>query len=1545
MQRTVLFVLLLGFLSLGAWAQSPLTVGIDQGTRANWDPVVTQFQSETAVKVSLLPYPQSQLAQQVALQARSGKMNLAMISQAWGESVLPYLANLANYERTLLDAGVSLAYLGGYPVGVTIPFSPGWFLAVLSWPPDPQTAVSFLVAAGKAAAGPAKATPSTSPEATIASFRTTKVDRSKHNPKLDGSLEALLGAVQASLGTVAANVLSMLPPAAQQALSGLASVHGVPFSSSTATVTVVLEPQGGRTSQANVAALSALGVSQSAIETSPSLIKVSVSLSQLATIVAQVGGIVFIRPPYVPYPLGVTGQGIAAIGADAFHAAGITGSGVKIAVIDLGFSGLSQAQARGDLPYSVQQNDLTGTGLTTGITHGTAVAEIVHEIAPDAQLFLVKIADEVELDQAITYCLNNGIDVINHSLGWYNTNFYDGTGTIADIARRAIAGGSLWVNAAGNEAQSHWEGTFTDANSDQWNDQSLTFSATAGSQVVLYMTWNDWPRASSDYDLYLYDLSSNLVASSTKNQTGMEEPTEAVFVTATSTGTYTVRIKGSGSKKISVYNLYQGLSPAVAASSILAPADVTEVVAVGAIDYAHYASGPQEPYSSQGPTHDGRPKPDLCAPDNVSTGTSPYTTFAGTSGAAPHAAGAAALLLAQEPTLSESSLRARLLSQTVAMGSPNLYGHGRLVLVPPAPPNQPPTASFAYSPGSPILGAAVAFDASGSMDPDGAIVSYAWDFGDGASASGKTTSHAYATAGTYTVRLVVTDDDGATGTTTRSVVVTPPTPANQPPTASFVYSPGSPIAGATVAFDASGSMDPDGAIVSYAWDFGDGGTASGAAVTHAYAFTGTYPVRLAVTDNDGLTDTTTRSIGVGEAAKADLVIAGITHSPANPAIGQAVNFAVTVRNQGAAPAGAFRVLVSGTSASTQGTVASLGPGASTTLALALALSQSPETFTARADDLDQVVESDETNNTGTDVVSAPAPAAPVAEAGGPYSGTVGQSITFNGSGSTGAITSYLWAFGDGQSGQGATVTHAYGAPGTYTATLTVIGQSGQQSMDNAQVTVTQAGAALSIRLSLPKGSFQVGESIAIGYTTNREAYVYLCEADASGKVTLLFPNYLEQNNRVPAGAHSLPGAGYTLRVSEPAGSDTLYAFAATAPLSIFPTNLGRTFPVLGTNPALFRAAVRQAMQAQVPSGDWAEDTLTFTITSAAPATGVLVVTSSPQGASLTVDGLPMGVTPTQVSLSAGTHTVALSLPGYQTATRQVTITAGRTTSVSVLLTPLPSNQPPTPAFTFSPPNPAVGQPVSFNAAGSYDPDGGIVSYAWDFGDGTSGFGAQAAHAYAGATTYLVRLTVTDNGGASRSTTKPVPVAATVPVPPPSGGGVPPMGGTAGIFVWGTDTWHVTVNAASTWTSAHSYRLELRTDGSFQGVNQSTTAGVAPLGVLPTPRDGGKTLLFEGSLSSGSVDYTFTAAGSTSLWMSLKLDTDGNGTLEQSRNFVYLRGLMVRPPTVPFVVGLPEGTSGSLVPSINFRIGQAVLHMSRVPIVFWTTDISTLERLR
>jgi PKD repeat protein len=165
--------------------------------------------------------------------------------------------------------------------------------------------------------------------------------------------------------------------------------------------------------------------------------------------------------------------------------------------------------------------------------------------------------------------------------------------------------------------------------------------------------------------------------------------------------------------------------------------------------------------------------------------------------------------------------------------------------------NVAPTASFTFA----CTDLACSFDASASTDTDGTIASYAWNFGDGTTATGVTAIHTYVAAGTYTVTLTVTDDQGATGVLTQDVTVTD---VNTAPTASFT----STCTDLACTFDASASVDTDGTIVSYAWNFGDGATATGVTASHVYGAEGTYTVTLTVTDDGGLTGVATAAVTV-----------------------------------------------------------------------------------------------------------------------------------------------------------------------------------------------------------------------------------------------------------------------------------------------------------------------------------------------------------------------------------------------------------------------------------------------------------------------------------------------------------------------------------------------------------------------------------------------------------------------------------------------------------------------------------------------------------
>lgn len=164
-------------------------------------------------------------------------------------------------------------------------------------------------------------------------------------------------------------------------------------------------------------------------------------------------------------------------------------------------------------------------------------------------------------------------------------------------------------------------------------------------------------------------------------------------------------------------------------------------------------------------------------------------------------------------------------------------------------PNQTPVAAFTSS----CTQLTCSFTST-SSDPDGMIASYAWTFGDGGTATTQNPSHTYSAGGTFTVTLTVTDNQGATGNVSHTVTVAPP---NQPPVAAFTSS----CNQLTCSFTSS-SSDPDGTIASYAWTFGDGGTATTQNPSHTYGAGGTFTVTLTVTDNQGATGNVSHTVTV-----------------------------------------------------------------------------------------------------------------------------------------------------------------------------------------------------------------------------------------------------------------------------------------------------------------------------------------------------------------------------------------------------------------------------------------------------------------------------------------------------------------------------------------------------------------------------------------------------------------------------------------------------------------------------------------------------------
>ena len=480
------------------------------------------------------------------------------------------------------------------------------------------------------------------------------------------------------------------------------------------TVVVILVPQLGQASASiDTSSLAALG--GRVLAQSKSLMRVAVPASSLVA-VSEWPEVRFVRRPYRPHAQ-VLSEGVFSIGVPDNYYAGVRGQGVKVAVIDGGFKGADKLL--GDMPARWQYLDYTDEGIYAGEdVHGTACAEIVHDVAPEAELMLLKVGDLVDLENAKDLCIREEIDIINHSMGWFGYGIGDGRGRACDIVNDAADKGILWVNSAGNDAQSHYDGFWFDSDDDGWHnfeedDEVLAFEAEEGEEIRVFLTWNDWPISQENYDLYLFFTNSSgdleRVTASTNRQSRFANnpPRERIEYKVERSGKYGIVIRNEDARprKLKIWSLNHDFEEyAVAANSIGSPADARGAMSVGAVHYDYYDLGWIADYSSRGPTTDGRFKPELVAPSGVSTvsyGESEFFYgYTGTSAAAPHVAGAAALIKSANPSYSRDQLWDALIAATVDIGDPgrdNDSGYGKLVL-PVLPQELPSAGPFGYSP-------------------------------------------------------------------------------------------------------------------------------------------------------------------------------------------------------------------------------------------------------------------------------------------------------------------------------------------------------------------------------------------------------------------------------------------------------------------------------------------------------------------------------------------------------------------------------------------------------------------------------------------------------------------------------------------------------------------------------------------------------------------------------------------------------------------------------------------------------------------------------
>jgi PKD repeat protein len=337
-------------------------------------------------------------------------------------------------------------------------------------------------------------------------------------------------------------------------------------------------------------------------------------------------------------------------------------------------------------------------------------------------------------------------------------------------------------------------------------------------------------------------------------------------------------------------------------------------------------------------------------------------------------------------------------------------------------PNLPPTAHAAATPSNGRAPLLVQLSSSGSVDFDGTITGYEWDFGDGSPTStAANPTHTYA-AGTWTATLTVTDDEGATGTATVTVQST----VNQAPTAVANATPDGTKAPLAVDFSSGGSVDHDGTIVSYKWDFGDGSPVSTEAnPTHTYLTDGTFAATLTVTDNEGATDVKSVTVQVGPPNVAPVPVATATPSSGRAPLEVQLSSAGSSDSDGMISTYRWDFGDGSEPVNTPDAQHTYGPG----------------TWTATL----TVTDDDGASATMPVTIESTVNQAPTAAATAtPSSGTAPLEVAFDSSGSTdadGTIVSWFWEFGDGATSVEPNPTHQYAA-GTYVATLHVTDDEG-----------------------------------------------------------------------------------------------------------------------------------------------------------------------------------------------------------------------------------------------------------------------------------------------------------------------------------------------------------------------------------------------------------------------------------------------------------------------------------------------------------------------
>ena len=421
----------------------------------------------------------------------------------------------------------------------------------------------------------------------------------------------------------------------------------------------------------------------------------------------------------------VISQGVGLHGADAWHNAGYRGRNVKVGVIDSGFEGFSQLQG-GELPNNVTARCyFDGPQIPSSRladcevegNHGTAVAETVADVVPDMELYISNPYSLGDLRNAVDWMVEQGVTVINVSLGYPYDGPGDGTSPSTNSPLKtidaAVSSGVTWINAAGNDARKTWYGTFHDPNNTgvhhfTTQDVGNNFILEEGEVLRIFMRWHDdWGKSDCNLDLEMYqsrlgpDGKYPLIAWDRVQQDG--SPGKNPFAFLASTGEISASLAGpyflvirkqtctDNPDWIQLTAWVNGALEHHSPSHHIGNPEESRSLGMMAVGATHYWDTQHiAPYSNRGPTIDGRTKPDItgiaCARTMVF---SPLTHndrqcwFAGTSQAAPHVAGLAALIRQRFPDYGPRETVSYLqqhASDRGTAGADNTWGHGLATL-------------------------------------------------------------------------------------------------------------------------------------------------------------------------------------------------------------------------------------------------------------------------------------------------------------------------------------------------------------------------------------------------------------------------------------------------------------------------------------------------------------------------------------------------------------------------------------------------------------------------------------------------------------------------------------------------------------------------------------------------------------------------------------------------------------------------------------------------------------------------------------------------